>query len=295
MLKMKTMKTKKNLVLNLSVSFIMVIFLSLTGCQDNSGIEDMDVQQLDENTAVEQTEIDDVSEGINGLIDDAYTFAETPEANKDTAGKDSEAYMPDCVTITKVITGNTKKVTLDFGEGCTTRNDNTVSGKIIMDYTFAFTGQSITINYSFEDFYFNGKKIEGTVNKIRVRVNDNGNPQATITKNIKIIWEDDSFVTVQGERIREWIKGFGNRIWSDNVFLITGNWTITNKAGVVRQATVTEPLRREMACRFLVSGVIEITKDGSKLTLDYGDGTCDDLATVNINGTVKEIHIRKRK
>jgi hypothetical protein len=292
---MKTMKTKKRILSGTIISFVLLLFISLSGCQDNTNIEDIDVQQLNEDVAVEQTEIDDVSEGINALIDDAYTFAETPEANKDNTNKDLETYLPDCVTITKVITGNTKKVTIDFGEGCTTRNDNTVSGKIIMDYTFAFTEQSVTINYSFENFYFNGKKIEGTVNKIKVRINENGNPQATITKNIKIIWEDDSYVTVQGERIREWTEGFGNRIWSDNVFLISGNWTITNRKGIVRQATIIKPLRREMACHFLVSGTTEITKNGRKLILDYGDGTCDDLATININGTEKIIHIRKKR
>ena len=287
------METTKRNYSSLIVTFLLLIFISLSGCQDNAEIDDMEVQQLDESLAVEQTEIDDVSEGINALIDDAYNFAEAPEANKSAIDKDN--YLPECVTVTKVITANTKKMTIDFGEGCTTRNGNTVSGKIIMEYTFSFTEQSVTINYSFEDFYFNGKKIEGTVNKIRLKVNDNGNPQATINKNIKIIWDDGSFVTVKGERIREWIEGFGNRIWSDNVFLITGHWTITRKDGTVREATVLEPLRREMACRFLVSGIVEIKKNNRTLTLDYGDGTCDDLATVNINGKEKEIHIRKRK
>ncbi len=287
------MKTTKRNFSGLISTLLLLIFISLSGCQDNTEIDDLSAQQLDESLAVEQTEIDDVSEGINGLIDDAYSYAETSEASKSAIDKDN--YLPECVTITKVITVNTKKVTIDFGEGCTTRNENTVSGKIIMEYTFAFTEQSVTINYSFEDFYFNGKKIEGTVNKIRIKVNDKGNPQATINKNIKIIWDDDTFVTVKGERIREWIEGFGNKIWSDNVFLITGNWRVTRKDGTMREVTVLEPLRREMACRFLVSGMLEIKKDNRSLTLDYGDGTCDDLATVNVNGKEKEIHIRKRK
>ncbi len=50
-----------------------------------------------------------------------------------------------------------------------------------------------------------------------------------------------------------------------------------------------------MSCKFLVSGVIEISKDNNMIKLDYGDGTCDDLAIVNINGTEKEIHIRTRR
>ncbi len=287
------MKTKKLSLFKPASFIILWLTLLFTGCQEQNEFEDPAVARLNENLAIEQTEIDNTSEGINALIDNAYTYTQTPEAGKSTYDKDT--YLPACVSVTKTFEGNTKKVIIDFGEGCTTRNDNNVSGKIIMEFTFGLTDRSVSINYSFEDFFFNGKKIEGSINKVKIRLNDNGNPQATITKNIKIIWDDGSFVNVTGERIREWIEGFENRIWSDNVFLITGKWTITRKDGSVREAVITKPLKREMSCKFLVSGVIEIRKDNNMIKLDYGDGTCDDLAIVNINGTEKEIHIKTRR
>ena len=50
-----------------------------------------------------------------------------------------------------------------------------------------------------------------------------------------------------------------------------------------------------MACKFLVSGVIDIEKNDKSRSVDYGDGACDDLATLISNGKTFEIHIRKKK
>ena len=54
-----------------------------------------------------------------------------------------------------------KTVTLDFGDGCELRNGNFVSGKIIMTYERDPEAASKMITYSFEDFYFNRKNVEG--------------------------------------------------------------------------------------------------------------------------------------
>ena len=44
---------------------------------------------------------------------------------------------------------------------------------------------------------------------------------------------------------------------------------------------------------FPVSGVVENVKNDSKATLDYGNGDCDKLATITINGVTKEIVLKK--
>jgi len=289
-------KHKKNLILNSIVLFFLTSIM-LTSCeQDNSSIDD-DALSQDLASATTQTEIDGVSEAVDDIIDNtSFDFtSNTVEKGADSKTTEEQAFLPDCVTITKVITSSSKKVILDYGDGCTTRNDNYLSGKIMIEMNYSVAETSINIDYTFDDFYFNGKKIEGEVHKFKMRINENGNPEATINRDIKIIWEDGSFVSVKGERKREWVAGFGNDLWGDNVFLITGTWTITQKDGTVNTATVMEPLERNMACRFLVSGIIEIQKNDKKLLLNYGDGACDDLAVVTINGKEHEIHLRKRK
>ena len=86
----------------------------------------------------------------------------------------------------------------------------------------------------------------------------------------------------------------GNHFWGDNVFLVTGTWTLTKKDGSVRTATVIEPLKRKMACRYIVSGEVEIQNGDQSMVLNYGDGECDDLVIVTIGNDEHEIHLRKR-
>jgi hypothetical protein len=73
--------------------------------------------------------------------------------------------------------------------------------------------------------------------------------------------------------------------------LISGNWTITKRDGTLRNVSIVEPLRREMSCRYIVSGTVKIEQGEKNITVDYGNGDCDDLATAEIYGKIFEFHI----
>ena len=162
-----------------------------------------------------------------------------------------------------------------------------------MDITYNL-GELKAMTYSsFNNFYLNGKKVEGNVSKTHTIVE--GIPEANIKTDIKIIWEDETFATVIGERKRVWIEGLNNLIFGDNVFLVSGNWTITKNDGSVRNVSIIDPLRREMSCRFVVSGVVKIIQGEKEITVNYGDGECDDLATALIDGETFEFHIGRRR
>ena len=295
--KINDMKNSKKSKIVSAIAFLLFIGISFTSCNKEEGSVDENQSATELSEANETTDIDDVSENINDIVESTYFELTSNSFSKSTDSKTLEKhrFLSDCVTITKVNTSQNIEVTLDYGKGCTTKRGDELSGKIQMVISRDIQGKSATIDYSFENFYFNSKKIEGTVNKLRTRSNENANPQAIITRDIKIIWEDDSYALVNGERKREWIEGSDNLIWSDNVFSITGKWTITKRNGALRTSTIVEPLIRNMACKFLVSGVIDINKNDKTRSVDYGDGACDDLATLISNGKTFEIHIRKKK
>jgi hypothetical protein len=52
-----------------------------------------------------------------------------------------------------------------------------------MSYTVDTSVASFTVTYTFENFYFNDLSVEGENTLVRVRENENGNPQSTLTKN----------------------------------------------------------------------------------------------------------------
>ena len=286
--------------LNKNIAFkglLFTISCLLISCDQNSINTDSETDAQLLSKAETQTEIDNISESLNDIDENIFLTYGSSTSSKEIENKDSELnkFMPDCVVITKVITDTFKSITIDYGDGCTTKNDNFLSGKILLEISFDFINKTANIDYTFDNFYFNNKKTEGNIHKVRTWINENGNPQAIINKDIKIIWEDGTFVTVKGERKREWVEGFDNGIWGDNVFLITGTWTVTQKDGTDRIVTIIEPLKRKTACRFIVSGIVEIQENDKVVSVNYGSGECDDLAIATFNGVDHEIHIGKRK
>ena len=141
---------------------------------------------------------------------------------------------------------------------------------------------------------FNGVSVEGNSSITRFRTNENGNPQSVAEARFEATWPNGDTASFNGTRTREWIEGYGSGTWGDNVFLITGNATYTNRLGNTWKRTLITPLRRELACRFIVSGVLEISRNGNAVSLDFGDGRCDNKAILTYpDGTTKEINLRR--
>ena len=291
---MKTNKNKSIFTFLIVLIFTSVVFTSCNN--DDASVESDSVEQSLENVLI-QTEINDVNDALDEILEGIAVDFMGSVAFKNELSKATEVqnFLPNCVVVTEETTNEGKTITLDFGDGCTTRNDHILSGKIIINITIDLIEETINIQRVFDNFYFDDKKIEGEVGKFKIKINENGNPEAAIVRNITITWEDGLFVKVNSETTREWIAGFGNRLRDDNVFLITGTSTVINKDGEVITTTIIEPLRREATCKYLVSGIVEIEKADKKITLNYGDGTCDDLAVITIDGQEHEIHLENRR
>ena len=120
--------------------------------------------------------------------------------------------------------------------------------------------------------------------------NENGNPQFTKTIDITVIWPNGAQASREGQKIREWIEGFGSGNWSDNVFEVSGYWSTTFVNGNTHSYTVGTPLRREAVCYYFVSGTIDVVRTNFSGVFDYGVGECDNMAAFTFaNGTTVDI------
>ena len=280
-------------ILNSKLLILVVIssFL-ITSCNDNDTIDLSEPISADE--AVALAEVDDISDDVNNIIDDYLVSNENLASRSDSEAEKTEDFSP-CLTKTIVLTETTKTVTLDFGDGCELPSGNILSGKIIMSHAIDTNVQSLTITHTFENFFFNDISIEGGNTIVRVRENENGHPQSTIIFATTLTWPDGVYAIREGTKVREFIEGYDTRTFGDNVFLITGNWSATFRDGTVFSSNIIEPLRREMACRFIVSGVVELHKQERSGTLDFGDGSCDNVAILtNEAGEEFEIILRRK-
>jgi len=116
-------------------------------------------------------------------------------------------------------------------------------------------------------------------------------------------YPNGSLVEWNSTKTIEQIEGSHTPILRDDVFKITGHangasvrviWGSSTSV-IVWSSEIIEPLIRKNTCRWIVKGKIRTVRRNLSNTspwvavLDFGDGRCDNLATLNINGNIRTI------
>jgi hypothetical protein len=278
--------------------FLMItalIMLSFSSCKkDSSSV----IDQASINLADDDAVTDAVYEDVFNTADNATIIVD--QMGKSIEAKSLTVLSDSCpaITVNSATPGIWPKViTVDYGTGCTGFYDNTRSGKIIIEVTGPRleTGSKRTI--TFDNYFFNGIKVEGT--KVLENMGYNSNQNLVISVKLtdgKLTFPDGKFIERSVDHQREWIAGLLTKnIWDDEC-LITGSATGKNIDGVAYTNTIMTALHWTRACRFIVSGVVKIEKDGVlPVELDYGNGDCDAKAVVTRGGVSKEILLKNKQ
>jgi hypothetical protein len=173
--------------------------------------------------------------------------------------------------------------TLDYGEeGCEYPVGFYCRGQIHTTLTDVWMNEGSVHSIEFENYYVNDINLLGTKTITNTGLNDEENP----TWEIKII---DGGVkdtlgnekTLNATLYKEIVEGADTWTFEDNVCEITGSGSGTDN-GVGFTAEITVPLRYEYGCLFPVSGEMTITIGSEVFTINYGEGECDDTATMQI-------------
>ncbi len=232
-----------------------------------------------------------ISEDIMGIAEDVYATDEISTVSKNNYRSD---FLPDCAIVTTVTTDTSKEKTIAFGEGCELPNGNVVSGTMYLSYNKDMGLATKTVELVLENFTFNGVAVSGGASVVRTGATEGANPKGMASWSFEGVWPEGEATSFEGNRTREWIEGYGSGSWGDNVFLISGSGTHTNRAGKTHTKEIVEPLRKEWSCRFIVSGVLRISRDGNTASLDFGDGTCDAKGMLtDAEGNIEEVTLRR--
>ena len=272
------------------VLLLMLVFL-IAGCESEKTIDE---EQVSSETIASIEDADDIVDELVSILEEVYADEEfSTVAFKE---EKREKFLPECAVKTVEREAGIKNVTIDFGDGCTMKNDKVLKGKLLMSYASDRSLKTRSVTHGYEGFYINDKKISGESSSVKVYSNENGNRQTTFTEAILITWDSGETASREGTRITELISGGEQEGWASKVYEISGSWTSTSKSGEVHSVEITEKLRKELACRFIVSGVKEISKTNKSGTLDFGDGSCDSKATfTDLDGVIEEIELQKNK
>ena len=280
------------------VSGIAIVMLSFfISCDSSNDGNDNNPTLTAKDIAV-NSKIDVAIDDVVYIVEDQYTAQQSISNRSSTASK---SILPTCATFTTVLVDGTWTRTIDFGcTGCTLSNGNILKGKIIISFSNNFTSKFRTFLYRFVDFYHNGKLLQGnksiTYESKSTELLATEHPVMTFTVDMKITFDDGKVYSRTGTTVKETVEGNETPLnWEDNVFLVTGNSATSLANGDTVTNVITTPLRYITSCKlpFPVSGIVSITKNTSVGTLDFGDGKCDNLATLTIDGVTKDINLEK--
>ncbi|MEH6705428.1 MAG: hypothetical protein V7691_11580 [Galbibacter orientalis] len=282
----------RNLLMMLIPTTILIV-----SCNDDDSNESIDGSPTEALTVEEvktSMEATQVSDEVDDIVDYMVVSDLGSSSNKQTSTS-SKGWLPDCYTISTEASGDDFMITLDFGEGCEMPDGRNIAGILTMTKSNVSDSTSFTRNseVKFESFTIDSITVNGSKTYQHTFADDE-NPKTMVASEITLLWEDESTMQVNSEKTREWIEGFDDGEWGNSAFLVTGTTTVINKDGVTYTSEVTTPLRAELSCNYIVSGVLTLSKDEASAEVDFGDGTCDDKAMYSDpEGNTTEITLKK--
>lgn len=261
----------------------------LTGCKKDED-QDNDTSAAGDNAFAEATYQD-----VGNIADEA-----SRSGSLSNYRNGNTTILSSCATITHDSLNNADPdtITVDFGTtNCTCADGRNRRGKVIINYTGRYRDSLTTITIGFDNYFVNDNQVLGTHTIVNQGHNAAGHLVYNVTVNGQIILANGSgTITWNATKVREWITGESTAMWSDDIYSITGSASGTGANGTNYSATITNPLIRNMALgcrRHFTQGTCTLTPDNKPTrTIDFGTGTCDDIATVTINNNTYTIHLR---
>ncbi len=276
------MKTNRYFFELLFVLFLGTLLIS--SCEKDKDQLSDEVITLAETEAINNA----IYEEIDGTVE---TTLVTLDLNKYSESSVKSTSADACPVITVDHPDTTyfpKIVTIDYGDGCSfVFNNDTITrkGRIIITVTGRYFVTDAKRIITFENFYINDVKVEGTRTITNLGINDKGHLTFGIKlEDGKITFNDGKFVTCESERVREWVRSDD---WSNDTVYITGWISGTNLNGDNYTCETGDPLVLVHCLIFnrrwtIVDGTLVITVgDETPITIDYGNGTCDRIINVS--------------
>ncbi|NHF59578.1 hypothetical protein FK220_009520 [Flavobacteriaceae bacterium TP-CH-4] len=247
--------------------------LCILGCEDDDGsVASSEVVAAEAVSDQQYIEIQNATEAITGVSGDAFLT--------DTgADKRASTYkITDCVERSSEEVNGRVTITLDYGEGCELGNGDTVSGVIAITYDQNDSANGAVILTTLENYRYNDISVTGNASSIYMANEENGGFIFSSETDLSFEWPDGLTAISYSLSETETVFAISDEAF-DLYTLVSGNGNTEFSNGDSYGYEITVPLRSEIGCAYIVSGVMVSSENNSTLTRDYGDGSCDDIAT----------------
>lgn len=275
---------------HLGILMTLILAFTLFGCQeDDSTIN----QKLLEETAFAEN----VFAQLSSDVDDAMPYEAVSSGRH--GGHGFGFGFGGCMskTVENPEEGDyPKTITIEYDGECTSAHGVVKSGKIIITLTGPPREEGSERIVTFENFTVNGNAIEGTKT-----FTYNGAGQFTCTLvDGRILTRDGDVIIRESTKTRTLVEGADTDDRSDDVYEVTGVVVGETSDGTPYRKEIIEPLIIRKDCFWISQGIVETTIGDATSTVDFGDGTCDNVATrTDADGVAEEftmeMKVRKMK
>jgi len=248
----------------------------------------------DDETVTGQDVADASSESIvDANYDDADDMSTSyVQSSAVAGGREQTDNRLSCATLSFEGNKTSGYVTIDFKTGCTDPKGNVRKGKIHLTYSGGPAGTvGFTIIETFDGYSINSVSLTGTRTIVREEAVGNIIKHHITLTDGEATWPDNTYAT----RISDFHRSFNP---ADSTISVDGNASGSGRLGKTYTMDITKTLVYKRSCMvnngiyMAVQGTKLFTIDGTKkITIDFGDGSCDKTVTVTINGKSKSFGI----
>jgi hypothetical protein len=268
----------------LGIALVMGAMYVISGCDDDTNnVSPANISQEDVNfyaTLLTMSDLEEVDETTNaedlkttGLLDACFSI--NVEQNQ------SGLFWPRIWTLNYA------------SDGCVDPRGNVRKGSIHVEMSNYWKLDSALRTVQYLNYYYNENKFEGTLSILNTGINEEG--QYTFRRKFEnglLSRGDTAEMTWNCDKEVVMTSGYDSWILADDAYDVTGGSNGLNFDGNQFMMQITNKLHYRTGCFFPVSGTIEIETDGqSTVSIDYGNGECDNIATVTQDGISTDIEL----
>lgn len=269
----------------------LLIAMAFVACDDENLDEAAFDAQIEESDISSEQSADATYEEIDDIVE--YSLLELPSAGRTANDRDGSLK---CAEISH--NEDTKTIEVLFDGTCEGPEGNVKSGKLIITYNERRYVPGSFRKVTFEDFYFNDVQVEGTRTITNISETSEDAPAFNILlEGGKLTFADGTSISRNADHTRTWLRADNP---ANDVVTITGEANGIRRDGTAYSSEITSPITFQRSCiasgtgRIPASGVKVLDWNDNTLSVDFGDGTCDNLAVFSLNGDSMEREINPR-
>jgi hypothetical protein len=261
-----------------------LVGLALSSCQKKNNLEDIA-------ESYDAAKAEFFYNDVNNISDEACNTGDLVTI------KSMNGITSGCATISLDTISMPHVATIDFGtSNCLCTDGKNRRGIINISFNGRYRDAGTTITITPNNYFVNDNQVIGTHTVVNQGLNAAGHIYYSVNVNGQVILANGAgTIYWTSSREREWVAGSNTFSFSDDIYSITGSGTGISSNGHTITVTIINPLVRklEAGCRMhFISGTVDIQPQGKPvITIDFGNGDCDNEATVTFNGNTYNIHL----